>query len=170
MTLTLDQLNTLKAEDALEHFRACGGPGPWVEAMVAARPFESLDAMLAASERIWWTTGRADWDEALAAHPRIGETAARARVSETARGWSTREQEAVAASDAEARAELAELVSAYERRFGWIYVVKAQDRTAAELLEDIRARLTHDPERERVIAAREQLAITQLRLAKGLRT
>ena len=40
----------------------------------------------------------------------------------------------------------------------------------AELLEDLRARLTNDPERERVIAAREQLAITQLRLVKGLRT
>lgn len=170
MTLTLDQLNTLDPQDAFEHFRACGGPGRWVEAMVAARPFESLDAMLAASERIWWTTGRADWDEALGAHPRIGETAAQARVSETARGWSTREQEALAASDAGARAELAELVKEYEQRFGWIYVVKAEDRTAAELLEDIRARLTNDPERERVIAAREQLAITQLRLAKGLGT
>ena len=165
---TLEQLNALPAGDAAEEFRACCASTRWVEAMVAARPFPTADELLAASERIWWTTGPEDWLEAIASHPRIGETATRARVSEVARGWSAKEQEAVAASDARVRHELAAAIQEYERRFSWIYVVFATGRGARELLDDVRSRLDNDRERELVVMAREQLAIMQLRIQKML--
>ena len=164
----LDLLNALPAEDAAEEFRACCASTRWVEAMVAARPFATLDELLAASERIWWTTGPEDWLEAIASHPRIGETATRATVSEVARGWSVKEQEAVAASEAGVRLELAAAIEEYERRFGWIYVVFATGRGASELLADVRSRLDNDRERELVSMAREQVAIMQLRIRKML--
>jgi OHCU decarboxylase len=166
--VTLEQLNALPSVDAAEQLRSCCGSVRWVEAMVAARPFATLDDLLAASERIWWTTAPEDWHEAIASHPRIGETATRAQVSETARGWSVNEQEAVAASEASVRQELATAIQEYERRFGWIYVVFATGRGAPDLLDDVRARLDNDPEREQVIMAREQLAIMQLRIRKML--
>lgn len=166
--LTLDQLNALPERDAAEQLKACCASSRWVTAMVAARPFHDLDGILAAAERIWWTTGPEDWLEAIAAHPRIGETATRARVSEMARGWSVNEQEAVAASGASIRQELATAIQDYEQRFSWIYVVFATGRSAADLLDDVRARLTNSPEREQVIMAREQLEITRLRIRKML--
>ena len=165
---TLEQLNALPAEDAAAEFRACCASTRWVEATVAARPFATLDELLAASERIWWTTGPEDWLEAIASHPRIGETATRATVSEVARGWSVNEQEAVAASEAGVRQELAAAIEEYERRFGWIYVVFATGRGASELLADVRSRLDNDRERELVSMAREQVAIMQLRIRKML--
>jgi 2-oxo-4-hydroxy-4-carboxy-5-ureidoimidazoline decarboxylase len=168
--LTLEQLNALPPFDAAEHLRACCGSSRWVEALVAARPFESLEAALAAADRIWWTTGPEDWNEALACHPRIGETASQTRVSDTARGWSVKEQEAVAASEESTRRQLDSAIQEYERKFGWIYVVFASGRGAQELLADLHTRMANDPERERMVTAREQLAITELRLRRMIST
>jgi 2-oxo-4-hydroxy-4-carboxy-5-ureidoimidazoline decarboxylase len=164
--VTIEQLNALPSPLAEEQFRTCCGSSRWTAAMVASRPFEDLDGLLCAAERIWWTTGPEDWDEAMAAHPRIGQTAARAQVSDAARGWSVQEQEAIAASDQAARRELAAAVDQYERKFGWIYLVSASGRSAHDLLPDLRARLENEPERERTVAAREESLITQLRLRK----
>ena len=49
--------------------------------MAQARPFESEAASVETAERIWWGLASADWLEAFAAHPRIGDLdALRAQV------------------------------------------------------------------------------------------
>ena len=73
MTLTLARLNALPVAEAAEQLRACCGSSRWVEAMVARRPFASVDQLLAAADDAWRATGPKDWDEAFAHHPRIGE-------------------------------------------------------------------------------------------------
>ena len=134
--------------------------------MVARRPFGSVDALLATADEVWRATGPADWDEAFAHHPRIGERHAKTPVSPAARAWSAGEQSAATGSDAEARAALAAAGAEYERRFGRIYIVCATGRSAREMLADIEARLGNDPERERVVAMMEQGKITRVRLGK----
>jgi 2-oxo-4-hydroxy-4-carboxy-5-ureidoimidazoline decarboxylase len=166
MTLTLAQLNALSPGEAAEQFLACCGSSRWVEAMVAGRPFASPERLLTAAEEAWRATGPADWDEAFAHHPRIGERQAAAPVSATAQAWSAGEQGAAARSGAAARAALAQANAAYEEKFGLIYLVCASGRSAEELLADIAARMQHDPERERVVAAGEQWKITRLRLER----
>jgi 2-oxo-4-hydroxy-4-carboxy-5-ureidoimidazoline decarboxylase len=52
----------------------------------------------------------------------------------------------------------------YEERFGYIFIVCASGRTAAEMLAMLTARLGNDPTREIEIAAAEQAKITALRL------
>ena len=52
----------------------------------------------------------------------------------------------------------------YEERFGYIFIVCASGRTAAEMLAMLTARLRNDPTREIQIAAAEQAKITALRL------
>lgn len=131
--------------------------------MVARRPFESRVALFAAADETWRATGPADWDEAFAEHPRIGE---RARQTDaTARAWSADEQ-STAAADASRRAQLAEANLRYERLFGRTYIVCATGRSASDLLSDIETRLGNDPDVERRIAAEEQRKITRLRLEK----
>lgn len=164
MTLTLARLNALPAPEAAERFRSCCGSSRWVDFMLRRRPFHNLDALLAAADDAWGATGPADWDEAFAHHPRIGERHAVAPVSEAARAWSAGEQGAAAGADAVSRAALAEASQAYERRFGRIYLVCAAGRSAEDLLTDIAMRIGNDPERERAVAVEEQRKITRLRL------
>jgi 2-oxo-4-hydroxy-4-carboxy-5-ureidoimidazoline decarboxylase len=164
VTLTLAQLNGLAPVEAAEQFRACCGSSRWVEAMVAGRPFANVEHLLSAAEGAWRATGPADWDEALAHHPRIGEDRAAAPVSATGQAWSAGEQGAAARSGTAARAALAQANAAYEEKFERIYLVCAAGRSAEELLADISARMRNDPERERAVAAEEQWKITRLRL------
>jgi OHCU decarboxylase len=164
VTLALARLNALPREEAAERLRACCGSSRWVEAMLARRPFESVDDLLAAADEAWRATGAQDWAEAFAHHPRIGERHAAAPVSATARAWSAGEQGTAAGSGAAARAALAEANEAYERRFGRIYIVCAAGRSAEEMLADIAVRMRNDPDRERVVAVEEQGKITRLRL------
>jgi 2-oxo-4-hydroxy-4-carboxy-5-ureidoimidazoline decarboxylase len=56
----------------------------------------------------------------------------------------------------------------YEARFGYIFIVCATGKTAAEILGLITQRLTNDPVTELAVAAEEQRKITRLRLAKLL--
>src|SRR5256885_11462569 len=66
-------LNALADERARAALHRCCGARHWVDAMLAARPFRSDAELLATAERVWWDLGRADWLEAFAAHPRIGD-------------------------------------------------------------------------------------------------
>jgi 2-oxo-4-hydroxy-4-carboxy-5-ureidoimidazoline decarboxylase len=162
MTLSLARLNTMPADEAAQHFRACCGSSRWVEGMIGRRPFESVEQLLSASDAVWQTTGPRDWNEAFAHHPRIGERQAATHVSATARAWSAGEQGA--AHGASTRAALAQANKAYEERFGRIYLVCAAGRSGEELLADIAVRMNNPPGKELEIAVEEQRKIITLRL------
>jgi OHCU decarboxylase len=164
VTSSLAGLNALPQTEAAEHFRACCGSSRWVAGMLARRPFPGVEALLAAADDVWRATGPADWNEAFAHHPRIGEREAAAPVSAAARSASAREQGAASLADPVTRGALADANRAYERRFGRIYLVCAAGRTAEELLADIETRMRNDPGHELAIAVEEQRKITRLRL------
>jgi len=58
---------------------------------------------------------------------------------------------------------------AYEKRFGYIFIVCASGKTSEEMLAILKQRLQNDPDAELRIAAEEQRKITRLRLEKLLR-
>jgi OHCU decarboxylase len=124
--------------------------------MLAGLPYPNDDALHDAATRVWWGLERADWLEAFGAHPRIGDR--------SGDDWSQREQSGVSDAAAEIRRGLEDGNREYEQRFGHVYLVCATGRGAADLLTDLRERLSHDPERELRIAAGEQAKITALRL------
>jgi 2-oxo-4-hydroxy-4-carboxy-5-ureidoimidazoline decarboxylase len=159
--MTLDELNHLDVPPAEREFLRCCGSTRWAAAMTAARPFAGLDAVRDRSARIWASLAPADWREAFAAHPKIGE---QRQVS----AWSTAEQAGMASADNDVRVRLAALNAAYETRFGYIFIVCAAGRTSDEMLALLDARLKNDPVVELPIAAAEQGRITALRLAKLL--
>nr|MBA3258884.1 OHCU decarboxylase [Gemmatimonadales bacterium] len=82
--MTLEGLNALPRPDAGDRLHSCCGSSRWVEGMLLRRPFASVEALLAAADDVWRETGPADWDEAFAHHPRIGERHAAAPASAAA--------------------------------------------------------------------------------------
>lgn len=163
----LARLNQASPDDAKAAFLRCCGSTKWAEAMTKARPFESAEALFAASERFWDATGPEDWREAMTHHPRIGETQLRAKFAPTA-GWSSQEQKGVSAASEETLKGLAEGNRAYEEKFGFIFLVCATGKSAQEMLELLRQRMSNDPETELRVAAGEQAKITRIRLEKLL--
>jgi len=164
VSVALRELNALSAGDAADLLRACCGSARWVARMVERRPFATLDALLTAADETWERLDAADWLEAFAHHPRIGERQSADAQSTRASRWSATEQANVTTASESARDELAIVNEAYEKRFGFIYIVSASGKSATELLSIARARLSHDPARELEVAANEQRKITTLRL------
>jgi OHCU decarboxylase len=163
----LSDLNALDEAAAVAELRRCCGSWRWAREMAVLRPFASIDALYDAADRQWRLLGRADILEAFAAHPRIGRAEADGDDGGPQKTrWSTEEQAGVRhATDAVAQ-RLAEGNRAYEARFGYIFIICATGKSAAQMLAALEARLGHAPEEELRIAAEEQRRITRLRLAR----
>jgi 2-oxo-4-hydroxy-4-carboxy-5-ureidoimidazoline decarboxylase len=80
--------------------------------------------------------------------------------------WSSGEQSGVSAASDETLRQLAAGNQAYLDKFGYIFIVCATGKTAAEMLEILNSRLPNSPEQEILIAAAEQEKITAIRLRK----
>jgi 2-oxo-4-hydroxy-4-carboxy-5-ureidoimidazoline decarboxylase len=165
VSVSLAQVNALPATACAELFAACCGSSRWVSEVVSRRPFASLGELC----RV------ADASGGRSTHP-IGSR----RCAPPADRWNA---QCVAAARARGvvvgrrtagsrrrqripRSELAAINDAYESKFGFIYIVSAAGRSAGELLDIARARLTNDRDVELRIAAEEQRKITNLRLEK----
>jgi len=164
--MTLEALNALPGAEAKDALERCCGSRAWVERVAAARPFASREALLEAGRDAFSGLSRRDWLESFAHHPRIGDLRAlRERFAATA-AWAGDEQRGASAADDATLQALAEGNAAYERRFGYIFIVCATGKSVAEMLGLLRARLGNDSEAEMRIAADEQKKITALRLEK----
>jgi 2-oxo-4-hydroxy-4-carboxy-5-ureidoimidazoline decarboxylase len=110
---------------------------------------------------------KADMLEAFSLHPEIGAdlAALRQRFASTA-AWASAEQAGVAGTDDATLEALRDGNVRYRERFGYVFLVCATGRTAAEMLALLRARLANDPDTEQRIAAAEQAKITRLRLER----
>jgi OHCU decarboxylase len=164
--VTLEELNTAPESEAAGYLEACCGSPKWIEGMLDKRPFHSTDDLLRASDSVWATTGPADWLEAFAHHPRIGDRAPSEKQGTVSARWSIGEQVSVADAAGTVQEQLAEVNREYEGRFGHIYIVCATGKTPEEMLEIARGRMSNDPKVEMKVAAEEQRKITQLRLLK----
>ncbi|WP_281248859.1 2-oxo-4-hydroxy-4-carboxy-5-ureidoimidazoline decarboxylase [Lentzea fradiae] len=132
----------------------------WVDAVVAGRPYPSLDALLAASSAAAQGLSDAEVLGAIAGHPRIGE---RQRTGGVSASWSRSEQSGVDSSQAD---RLAAANAAYEDRFGHIYLVCATGLSGAQMLDDLASRLHNPPETELRVVNEELAKIAALRLQK----
>ncbi len=165
MPFALDALPPAAAATELGH---CCGARRFAGELVARRPFGSLAGLLEAAEEVQDRFGAEDWLEAFAHHPRIGDVAAlRARyASAQSKSWSRGEQAGVAEAGEAVLERLAAGNAAYEARFGYLFIVCATGKSAAEMLAMLEARLGNDPAAELAVAAGEQRKITRLRLHK----
>jgi len=168
MSQSLHWLNELNPNDAKAEFLKCCGCSRWASSMIAARPFDTVNGVLATADEIWWSLAREDWLEAFRAHPRIGEKKAEAQESQQAENWSAQEQSGVANTIPAIKAALVQANLRYEQQFGFIFIVCATGKSAEEMLAILNRRLQNDPQTEIRVAAEEQRKITRLRLEKLL--
>lgn len=164
--MNLDQLNGLGQEAAGELFRSCCTAERWIEAMVAARPFADEDSLLLTASEIWATMEEPDLLQAFEGHPKIGDVSSLRKKYQNTAALAAGEQASVQQASEDTLERLAQGNEVYEQRFGFIFIVCASGKSAAEMLALLEARVDNSRERELVNAAAEQEKITAIRLRK----
>lgn len=159
--MEIEEFDALPAHEADAIARVWADVPGWVDAIVAGRPYASVDALAAYAGALAAQWSPADLDAALAHHPRIGE---RAHGSSAEAAASRREQAAVAHAGDEVTAALAAGNAAYEARFGRVFLIRAAGRAPSELLAHLERRLRNDPATETLEATRQLAEIAMLRL------
>lgn len=152
-------MSNLKNSPTAATIAACCGSRHWQELMQAGLPYDSADALLTASEQALDALCRGDWLEAFAAHSAIGAPRPGDRTGAS-------EQAGMAGADAELRTALAAANLDYQERFGFVFLIRARGRSAAELLEQLRLRIDNPAEVEFANACAQQREITALRLGE----
>jgi 2-oxo-4-hydroxy-4-carboxy-5-ureidoimidazoline decarboxylase len=167
MNQVLAAWNKADTAKALDAMIACCGARRWAEAMIALRPIANIAELSEAADRIWSTMEEADWLEAFACHPRIGERKAAHAITQSA-AWSRVEQASTDSATERRLAELAEGNALYEQRFGFTYIVCATGKSSEEMLAILNRRLASNRATELREAAEQQRQIMQIRLGKWL--
>lgn len=160
----LAALNRAEPGPAEQELLACCASRRWADELLARRPYGDLDSLRAVSARVLAEMSWPDIEEAMAAHPRIGE---RAAGPGREAGWSRAEQAGVADAGAEIQEDLAVGNLAYEERFGHVFLIAASGLSAPTMLTRLRERLGNDPETEREVVRAELAKIVDLRLGKA---
>jgi 2-oxo-4-hydroxy-4-carboxy-5-ureidoimidazoline decarboxylase len=159
-TADVSAFNALTEEQARDKLASCLAVPRWVDELLRARPYDDEQALLARAEAAASQLSDAELASALAGHPRIGERPGNGHD----RGFSTREQSGVDVAAEEVRRRLAEGNSAYERRFGHVFLVRAAGRDAADILGELERRLANDDptEREETVQNLREIALLRL--------
>ncbi len=169
--MNISYINSLSIEDAREALTRCCGSEGWVSGMLKELPFRDESHLSRAAEQIWHSLRPEDWKEAFLHHPKIGEISAlrekfaNINAPDTS-AWASGEQARVNEASEEVLVKLAEGNALYEAKFGYIFIVCATGKSAAEMLALLDGRINNDAESELRIAAGEQHKITLLRLKK----
>ncbi|MFT3716998.1 MAG: 2-oxo-4-hydroxy-4-carboxy-5-ureidoimidazoline decarboxylase [Gordonia sp. (in: high G+C Gram-positive bacteria)] len=154
---TSRSINALGADDLSGLLSGVCTAPEWIANVVAARPYETVDELLAVSDHAVASLTAEGLSAALDGHPRIGERSGHAA--------SAREQAAVLAAGDDFAGRMADANARYEERFGHVYLVAAAGRKPDELLGLLETRLANDPGTENTVVRRELAAINRSRLA-----
>ena len=165
--MDLEELNKCGIQQGQLELLKCCGSSCWVEKMLAVRPFSSAEQLYELAETIWLELVEVDYLEAFSAHPKIGESKIPVKSNNT-KNWTEKEQAGMGSADEQTKLELVKQNRKYLEKFGYIFIVCATGKSAAEMLELLLIRLVNFPEMELEIAAAEQNKITNLRLKKML--
>ena len=166
--MTLAELNNAAAAQASQLFSDCNAAVRWVNAMVAGRPYTSPEALKARATQVWSSLGESDYLEAFEAHPMIGDVDSLRKKYASTKTIAAGEQAGAAAASEETLQRLALLNREYLAKFGFIFIVFATGKSAAEMLALLEARIANTRDDEVQNAAAEQLKITLLRIDKLL--
>ncbi|MBL4734692.1 MAG: 2-oxo-4-hydroxy-4-carboxy-5-ureidoimidazoline decarboxylase [Flavobacteriales bacterium] len=164
--MTLEEFNKLPPEELRKHLYACCGSTVWVEHMAMISPFNSVDHLMNMAERCWHKCDSGQWQEAFRQHPRLGDIESLKEKFQSTADMAAQEQAGANGASVEVLEELALGNKAYEKKFGFIYILNATGKTAKVMLSILRIRLNNDIETEEIMAMVEQDKITKIRLEK----
>jgi 2-oxo-4-hydroxy-4-carboxy-5-ureidoimidazoline decarboxylase len=159
----------MKDQEAIARLLECCHSRRFAESFGKRRKeFDSPEEMKLAAEGYFLSLLEADWLEAFAAHPKIGDVASLREKFAATKETAACEQSGVSGASEATLQELKKLNEEYEKKFGFIFIVCATGKSADEMLALLKARLPNDRKTELQNAAAEQAKILRLRLDKLL--
>ncbi|CAM9142196.1 unnamed protein product [Pylaiella littoralis] len=165
----MEILQALPRHKLREDLLRCCHSSAWADAVLSRMPFKSEEEARAALDECWAKLTPADYLEAVAAHPAIGDKQAlRDKFAPSRSGWEGAEQAAAAGASEAVLDELTELNGEYREKNGFVFLVCASGLSADAILALLKARLPNDKDAELKNAVEEQRKITQLRFARLL--
>ncbi|MFB6326789.1 2-oxo-4-hydroxy-4-carboxy-5-ureidoimidazoline decarboxylase [Pantoea deleyi] len=164
--MELAAFNQLTADEARATIRHCVAIPRWQEALVAARPFYSREALLAVADTLARQWQQPELQAALTAHPRIGE---RAEGTDKEATLSRGEQSAMQQAGHALQQAMQQGNQAYEARFGRVFLIRAKGRSGEEMLAALQRRLQNSEADEQQETLDQLREITLLRLKETIR-
>ncbi|MFW7413539.1 2-oxo-4-hydroxy-4-carboxy-5-ureidoimidazoline decarboxylase [Demequina sp. SO4-18] len=132
----------------------------WADEL-AGQDFDTADALVEAGMQAATPLTEAEVDEALAAHPRIGD---KAEGDGAEAAFSRAEQASSDDPDEQLEAHLRQGNEKYEAQFGRVFLIRAAGRDRRAILEELSRRLMNDPGVETDEVAEQLREIAALRL------
>jgi allantoicase len=166
----LELLNHLPKAQVRKAMLDCCGSEKWAEQMLAQMPFANVAQMFEAAGRTWAGLDRKDWREAFRQSANGGGAPTKVKHSAKQRRSASRQKSPASDASPETLAVLAAAKQAYQATFGHSFVISANGMTTDDVLQNLRGRLSTDPEAEVQVAGEEQRKITRLLLEKLLQS
>jgi 2-oxo-4-hydroxy-4-carboxy-5-ureidoimidazoline decarboxylase len=141
-----------------EQLLSCLSVPRWADDVLAGEPYADRTALLAAADVAARSLSDSELEEALTAHPRIGERGG-AHMSHQ-----SQEEQAGVDPSGDAAGRLVAGNAAYEERFGRVFLIRAAGRDGDEILAELERRLANDDEVERAETVDNLRQIALLRL------
>ncbi|HBJ37189.1 MAG TPA: 2-oxo-4-hydroxy-4-carboxy-5-ureidoimidazoline decarboxylase [Planctomycetaceae bacterium] len=162
----VDSLGQLTDQELSRVLSRCCSSTAWVDRVVAQRPYADGIDLHVAADRAFNALSEPDWLEAFAGHPKIGDIDQLRIKFGGDKLWSKTEQSQIARADERTLASLVQQNGAYERKFGFIFIVCATGKSAEQMCDLLNTRLGNDRQTEIGNASAEQRKITHLRIDK----
>lgn len=159
--VTLSQFNQLTASQAAALLNPCVAIPAWVSELVSARPYAGRQQLLERAQQAASRWQDAELQQALSAHPRIGDKPAGAGEHHA---LSRQEQAGVDAANVSLAEALRQENARYEAHFGHVFLIRARGRSGEQMLQELRRRLHNNPVQETAEALAQLSEITLIRL------
>ena len=159
-------LNSLSPQQLAVELETCCASKSWIARMTEGGDFRSNSNVEMRAAEAWQDLAEFDLLEAFSAHPKIGDVDSLRQKYARTKKMAGNEQAGVQDAGEQVLSRLAEANDAYFEKFGFIFIICASGKSAAEMLAALETRLQNSRETELINAAEEQLKITLLRLGK----
>jgi len=166
--MTIHDLNSMDQRELRDLLYQCCGSRGWAKMMLTHFPAEDMIDLFENAEEVWYECSEEEWKEAFEQHPRIGDL--KTLREKYAGSEAGKEQAGVFDASDQTLDALAEANNAYEKKFGYKFIVCATGKSPEEMLGLVHSRLENNPTVELKNAADEQMKITRLRLEKVLQS
>jgi len=164
----INKLNALDEEQAQTVFLQCCTSSAWVNQLASAIPYSDYEHLVNLANNVWQSLAEKDYLEAFEGHPKIGDVnSLRAKYANT-KALASGEQGGVNHAPEDILQALSAGNNTYENKFGFIFIVCATGKSAAEMLSLLEERLPNDRHTELYNAAEEQRKIFHIRIIKML--
>jgi 2-oxo-4-hydroxy-4-carboxy-5-ureidoimidazoline decarboxylase len=164
--VNLAELNNLTTQAAIEAFATCCTSDTWISGMEQARPFKDVEHAQQVALDVWGKCSEPDLLQAFEGHPKIGDVSSLRKKYANTKGLASNEQSGVNVATEDTLQALADGNNEYDDKNGFIFIVYATGKSAAQMLDILNARLPNDRATELKNAATEQSKITALRINK----